>query len=235
MLPILDLFAMSAGSCRPGAEHQPRPALGIRLAYIREVVGRKAGGPGWPGSQGLEDFSGSSPASGGNTASHDQSAADGAKERRSGERNQRSGSRIGGGSSRGPEKGRDPWPAGASPAAREGRVSHEQPTYDRDEPVRAVRRSPEECRLLPGLRPFLLLVGVLQAAPRAARRAARVDRVVSERPPARRQAGPGRRAGGRLLNENIAAEDGCPLKRRRVGTSRGARWDGGPGLGRGEA
>lgn len=116
MPPILNLFADGRRIMPPGRWTSAPTRLGIRLAYIREVVGRKAEGPGWPGSQELEDFSGSSPASGGNTASHDQSAADGAKERGSGERSQRLGSQIGDGSGRGPERGHDPWPAGPSPA-----------------------------------------------------------------------------------------------------------------------
>ncbi len=89
-----------------------------------------------------------------------------------------------------------PLAAGSPPGAGEGRTCHEELTSDRNEPMRAVWRSPAERRLLPGLRPVLLLVGVLGPARRPARDLAGV---LSGRSGTRRAAGLGERPGARTL------------------------------------
>jgi hypothetical protein len=108
---------MIAESCRPDAGRQPRPALGIRLAYIREDIGRKAVGLGWPWPPELGDSSGSSLASGRQhritrpvRRGWNQGTKVGRKESAVGESYRRR-------ADYGPERGRDPRPVDASPAA----------------------------------------------------------------------------------------------------------------------
>jgi hypothetical protein len=213
-----DLPCVQMPSGRPGY-------LCPLLAYALHTYGKSsAGGPPAPGDRGHRDLRISRarprrPEAHGATRPVRRGSRQGTKvERREsavGESHRR---RVGPRPQDGPR--RDPRIPGASPAAREGRTSHEEPTYDRDEPVRDVRRSPAECRLLPGLRPFLLLVGVLHAAPRAAFEAPRATRVLPQRLPVRREARSGGRPGVRPLNRSATAEGGRPANRWRAGTSR---------------
>lgn len=170
------------------------------------------------------------------TASHDQSAVDGDQKRRSGEGI--GGLRIASAACRAAAPGMGAIRrigCGCLAGRVRRRTCHEESTYDRDEPVRDVRRTPAECRVLPGVRPFLLLVGLLHAAPRAARGAIRAAGVLPGRLPSRRAAGPAGRAGGRRVIARSIDGRGRPFAE--MSASRnlaGKIRAGGPGIGRGE-
>ena len=204
-------------AARPRIGAASPASFGIRLAYVMKIIGRRPWPSGLRGLRNLRISRARPRRPGGNTASRDQSAAD----RRQGTKVERKESAVGeiataAGRAAAPRGDATPRPRVPRRPREKGGPAMKDPRTTEIEPVRDVRRSLAECRLLPGLRPFLLLLGLLHCGTsRSTRCGPGGPRPTRATPGATR--GQTRRASRRSPAERGRDSRGRPSTRRIVG------------------